>query len=468
VRVQLSSPNYLSLAEVQVFGPGTGVPGARVATQSSTLSGYPSAGAASALDGNTDGIFFDGSVTATNLETNPWWQVDLGVSTAIGSIVIWNRTDCCGSRLGDYWVFVSDAPFLPTDTPTTLLNRLNTFGSYQATAPNPSTTITDSTQGRYVRVQLNGSNYLSLAEVQVFGPGMTAPGGRVATQSSTLPGTPSPAVAVDGTTDGSYPDGSVTATNLDSNAWWQVDLGASMSIGSIAIWNRTDCCGSRLSDYWVFISDTPFGATDTPATLQFRAGTWSSHQTTAPNPSTSIAAPTQGRYVRVQLTGANYLSLAEVQVFGPGAPSASNLAMSKPATQSSTLPGTPAPAAAVDGSTDGSFPDGSVTATNADPSAWWQVDLGASANVSSVVVWNRTDCCGSRLNDYWVFISSTPFLATDTPSTLQNRAGTFSSHQTTAPTPSVTIPFGVQARYVRVQLTGANYLSLAEVQVFGQ
>jgi hypothetical protein len=29
------------------------------------------------------------------------------------------------------------------------------------------------------------------------------------------------------------------------------------------------------------------------------------------------------------------------------------------------------------------------------------VDLGALAAVSSVVVWNRTDCCGSRLNDYW-------------------------------------------------------------------
>jgi hypothetical protein len=29
-----------------------------------------------------------------------------------------------------------------------------------------------------------------------------------------------------------------------------------------------------------------------------------------------IAAGAQGRYVRVQLAGANYLSLAEVQVFG--------------------------------------------------------------------------------------------------------------------------------------------------------
>jgi hypothetical protein len=139
------------------------------AAQSSTFPGYATDGAASAVDGNTDGNFGDGSVTATNLDPNPWWQVDLGTSTAVSSIVIWDRTDCCSSRLGDYWVFVSDTPFLPTDTPATLQSRLGTFSSHQTSAPNPSTTIAAGAQGRYVRVQLSSANYLSLAEVQVFG-----------------------------------------------------------------------------------------------------------------------------------------------------------------------------------------------------------------------------------------------------------------------------------------------------------
>jgi hypothetical protein len=83
------------------------------------------------------------------------------------------------------------------------------------------------------------------------------------------------------------------------------------------LWNRTDCCGDRLSDYWVFISNTPFAPTDTPATLQNRAGTWGSHQLVAPNPNTSLVVPgAQGRYVRVQLGTANFLALAEVQVIG--------------------------------------------------------------------------------------------------------------------------------------------------------
>ena len=204
--------------------------------------GYSTAGAAAAVDGNTDGNFFDGSVTATNPDPNAWWQVDLGASATVSSIVVWNRTDCCGSRLSDYWVFVSNTPFLPTDTPATLQNRAGTFSSHQTAAPNPSTTIARPAvaQGRYVRVQLTGTDYLSLAEVQVFGTGGAPPPtnlaqGKSATQSSTFPGYAGAgaASAVDGNTDGNFFDGSVTATNPDPNAWWQVDLGASAAVSSI-------------------------------------------------------------------------------------------------------------------------------------------------------------------------------------------------------------------------------------------
>jgi uncharacterized repeat protein (TIGR01451 family) len=310
-------------AIVPSLPPGAGLVVGGIATQSSTLPGYSTTSAAGAIDGSTDGNFFDGSVTHTNLETNPWWQVDLGTSAILSSIVIWNRTDCCSSRLNDYWVFASNTPFGPTDTPATLQGRPGTFSSHQTTAPNPSTTIAAAgALGRYLRVQLTGTNYLSLAEVQVIGTplasGSNLAVGKLASQSSTLPvyATTGAAGAVDGNTDGNFFDGSVTHTNLETNAWWQVDLGASATVNSVAVWNRTDCCGSRLNDYWVFVSDTPFLPTDTPATLQGRPGTFSSHQTAAPNPSTVIAAGAEGRYVRVQLTGANYLSLAEVQVFG--------------------------------------------------------------------------------------------------------------------------------------------------------
>jgi F5/8 type C domain len=270
-------------------------------------------GASAAVDGNTDGDYWDGSVSHTDEGTNAWWQVDLGASSTIHTINIWNRTDCCNSRLSDYWVFVSDTPFNASDTPSTLQNRSGTWGSHQTSLPNPSTVIdTGGVQGRYIRVQLSGTNYLALAEVQVFTDLVAV---QTATQSSTYPGNVGASAAVDGNTAGDYRDGSVSHTNDDMNAWWQVDLGASSMINMITVWNRTDCCSSRLSDYWVFVSDKPFNASDTPSTLQNRSGTWGSHQTTLPSPSTVIdTGGVQGRYIRKQLSGTNYLALAEVQV----------------------------------------------------------------------------------------------------------------------------------------------------------
>jgi hypothetical protein len=483
VRIQLSGTNPLSLAEVQVMGtPGTAgfnLALGKPATQSSTLA---NAGASNAVDGNTDGSFYNGSVTHTNPELNAWWQVDLGTSATINSIVIWNRTDCCSDRLSNYYVFVSNVPFGASDSPTALIGRGNTFSSLQSGNPNSaSTTISlGGYQGQFVRIQLINGQPLSLAEVQVFGtPGASSAANvalaKLASQSSTLAyPTAGAGSAVDGNTDGNFFDGSVTHTNLDTNAWWQVDLGASGPVDGVVIWNRTDCCFGRLNNAFVFVSDTPFSPTDTPTTLQGRAGTFSA---SIPNgitiSSAVVTSGAFGRYVRVQLSGTNNLSLAEVQVIRQQPPqlSPSNLALGKPATQSSTLTGNPGAgaSAAVDGNTNGSFYSGSITHTNADANAWWQVDLGTSASLSSIVIWNRTDCCSDRLGDYWVFVSDTPFASTDTPATLQNRAGTWSSHQTGAPNPSttITLPAQVQGRYVRVQLSGTNYLSLAEVQVMG-
>jgi hypothetical protein len=161
---------YNSRTSFQLARSSTHLAIGRPTSQSSAFADTTGAGGSgAAVDGETDGNFFHGSVTSTNRDINAWWQVDLGASKAIGSIVIWNRTDCCLSRLGDYWVFLSDTPFSPGDTPATLQKRAGTWKSHQTGVPNPSATIrTDGAKGRYVRVQLSGTDYLSLAEVQVF------------------------------------------------------------------------------------------------------------------------------------------------------------------------------------------------------------------------------------------------------------------------------------------------------------
>lgn len=77
--------------------------------------GYGGA-AARAVDGNTSGAWGGNSVTHTNPENNPWWEVDLGGVCDISEIKIWNRTDCCWERLQNFYVMVSEAPISANST----------------------------------------------------------------------------------------------------------------------------------------------------------------------------------------------------------------------------------------------------------------------------------------------------------------------------------------------------------------
>jgi alpha-L-fucosidase 2 len=123
-----------------------------------------------------------------------------------------------------------------------------------------------------------------------------------------------PERAVDGDTSGVWGNGSVTHTAEEAQPWWQVDLGTVEPIEEIAIWNRTDCCAERLTDYHVLVSDEPFESESLDEALS-QPGVWSQHfERTAGTP-TRVDVGRTGRYVRVQLAGHDPLSLAEVQVF---------------------------------------------------------------------------------------------------------------------------------------------------------
>ena len=121
--------------------------------------------------------------------------------------------------------------------------------------------------------------------------------------------------AVDGNTNGAWNAGSVTHTNNDAQAWWQVDLGEVGQLDTVKVWNRTDCCSNRLSNFYVFVSDVPFDSTAMNTTL-IQPGVSAYFVSVTAGSPTTVAVNRTGRYVRVQLSGTNYLSLAEVQVMG--------------------------------------------------------------------------------------------------------------------------------------------------------
>ena len=144
----------------------------KTATQSSTNG---SADASLAIDGNRDGNFGSGSVTATNVVegVNAWWQVDLKDETDITGILISNRTDCCTGRLEDYHVFVSTTPFTSDDLTTTQNQAGIVYHHYFENAtPLPDTLIELNATGRYVRIQSGSDRALHLAEVEIYACGV--------------------------------------------------------------------------------------------------------------------------------------------------------------------------------------------------------------------------------------------------------------------------------------------------------
>jgi len=123
--------SVMSLGEVEVIADTSFSPGESpnltqrgcdvVASQSTTLAAF---GAELAIDGNP------GNFTVTGREgPAPTWQVDLGATWEIGTIIVRNRGDgCCPSRLRDITVSVLDAPGGEVVFETELLNPANVMG----------------------------------------------------------------------------------------------------------------------------------------------------------------------------------------------------------------------------------------------------------------------------------------------------------------------------------------------------
>jgi hypothetical protein len=98
--------------------------------------------------------------------------------------------------------------------------------------------------------------------------------------------------------------------------------------------------------------------------------------------------PLRGRYVRVELPGADrILSLAEIEVLDAAD---LNVALAGVARQSSVAYDGPAQRA-IDGRTSGAYDDGSVTHTRTEADPWWEVDLGAVLDLTGIRLWSRTD-----------------------------------------------------------------------------
>ena len=156
-----------------VVDPGCTTPTNLALNQSASQSSTYALGlAAIAVDGDSDGSRgpwgSNPSIQHTRNEATPWWEVELAAPSDIQSVVLYNRTDCCGNRLRQFYLLVSDTPF-GSRSLTELLSDSSIYRTYYSGTAGDTVRFELDTQGQYVRVQINGNRTLHMAEVEVMG-----------------------------------------------------------------------------------------------------------------------------------------------------------------------------------------------------------------------------------------------------------------------------------------------------------
>jgi hypothetical protein len=122
--------------------------GGVAASSSNYLGAYP------AGFGNDGGFF---NIFHTNSEKNAWWDVTFSQDYYVTSTKLFNRTECCSERASPFSLFLYDSGGSVVWSSTN-----NSFGG-------PTAEFTGiNTQGRRMRVQLDGTDYLHMREVEVY------------------------------------------------------------------------------------------------------------------------------------------------------------------------------------------------------------------------------------------------------------------------------------------------------------
>ncbi|WP_425420440.1 discoidin domain-containing protein [Phaeodactylibacter xiamenensis] len=138
-----------------------------------------------------------------------------------------------------------------------------------------------------------------------------------------------------------------------------------------------------------------------------------------------------------------------------------NIALNKPAIQSSQY-GTKAKNGAQlanDGIVQDQGQGGFLQHTNNDTNPWWEVDLQGHYEIASIRLYNRTNCCPERLNDFTILVSDTPFTG--------NAGGTTFIAKQSAPKVIESYSGKARGRYVRFFTDQTNYMSIPEIEIFG-
>jgi hypothetical protein len=299
------------------------------ATQSTNYGAPPYPYPASlAIDGNL------GNFTHTSTgDPDPWWQVDFGKDHTFSTVFLHNRPSAVlYARLSDITVEVFDDAGNPVYT-SPVLNPGNALGG----PPLITLDIGSEVTGRVLKVSRDpasrpGTGILSLAEVEIgkvteavipSGTNLMRAGivAMQMSQSTTL----GPAYPATNAADGIL-DNFTHTQDTDTDPWWQVDFGEVMSLESVTIYNRSNCCEIRLKDITITVLDDT-GAVVHQSPLLITAGDIPLGGTFQYDLAAQNGGnPILGQTVKISRTpdpawggidaDHNVLSLAEVEIYG--------------------------------------------------------------------------------------------------------------------------------------------------------
>lgn len=160
-------------------------------TQSSTASGISfdtaqiDVSAHKTIDGNNNGRincqFYQrglvpvGSFSQTEVELEPWYDLDLGDTMHIDFVDLWNTVELNGgeiepvsSHFREFYVLISDSSFDSLGLADA--RALADYEYYQDSVPTRKFSLHNlNAVGRYVRIQAEGMNKIQLAEVEIIG-----------------------------------------------------------------------------------------------------------------------------------------------------------------------------------------------------------------------------------------------------------------------------------------------------------
>ncbi|XP_068677380.1 receptor-type tyrosine-protein phosphatase T-like isoform X2 [Montipora foliosa] len=239
-----------------------------------------------------------------NPNTNPFWRVDLGRVEHVAEVRILSRGDCCAERLDRAEIRVGDSTAMGGAT-----NHLCATVTRIPKQQEKSFFCKPVASGRYVSIR-NADNRADLAvcEVEVYSTythnlALKQPAEQVSTASG---GAASRAVDGDTTT-----SGTCTHTNNAKDAWWRVDLGASVPVAEVVIVNRyctpSEGCAAFMDSFQIKIGNNTSTNTSCGGTLSMVTGETKSFY---------CYPPIVGRYVSVVVPGDNkILKICEVEVY---------------------------------------------------------------------------------------------------------------------------------------------------------